>query len=305
MKKIAYGFLFVFIVSFCLGQTKINSVTKKNYCEWCQTCKCNLKPDDPAHFDPYYNGHLCENFNPKQADFSNEYYQLRVKTYSKEDDKLNEFLKYDFSPVWLTGDWVQNGVLGLNYQRIQIHIDNVIKNSENPYVYSIFGKSKVNNNICDFKGEIKLLKVFLYEDVDNEIPAEHKKYGELFASYLLSEDSTKMHSGIFKGVTECSFYLDSSERKIQLDESNSDADGYRNRDFVGIWKEYKTNQVKKCIWGDYRLPFTFDFDDGDGEMRPNDKYRKNGWQTYYSEEFIELPDGKYVLKDKWWLNNKK
>lgn len=62
-------------------------------------------------------------------------------------------------------------------------------------------------------------------------------------------------------------------------------DGYNNRNYVGIWLSYKTKAVKKCILGEYRLPYTFDFDIGDGEMRVNPKYASPEWEQWQSETF--------------------
>ena len=268
----------------------------KNYCGW---TGCKLKPDDPAHFDPYYNGHLCENFNPEQIDFSKEYFELETKGYLNNAGKLQRTSKCDFSPIWPTGE--QNGVLGRNYQRIRVHIDKVSV-SKNRDTYIVTGKSNVRNSICRFKGTIKLLKVFLNDSCDY---SEHKTCGDLFAEYLFYEDSNQNHSGVFKGITECSFYIDSTGKYAYVDESMSEADGYWNRSFVGTWTEYKTGITKKCIWGDYRLPFTFDFDCGDGEMMVRDKYKKNGWQTFGDgSEIISVGRDKWELKNKWWQGEK-
>jgi hypothetical protein len=80
------------------------------------------------------------------------------------------------------------------------------------------------------------------------------------------------------------------------------ADGYYNNTFVGTWKEYKTGKILKCIWGDGRLPYCFDFDGGAGELIPNDKYVANGWLGYPDNDFIYSDKCKcYLLKDKWWL----
>jgi hypothetical protein len=99
---------------------------------------------------------------------------------------------------------------------------------------------------------------------------------------------------------ECAVHLDKS--KMLLDESMDIADGYWNRTFVGTWTEYKTQKSKKCIWGDYRLPFTFDFDCGDGEMVICDKYVKNGWQTFnVGSEYVNTEDDKWVFRDTWWV----
>ena len=40
-----------------------------------------------------------------------------------------------------------------------------------------------------------------------------------------------------------------------------------NRSYVGTWQSYKNpTTVKRCMWGDNRLPFRFDFDIGAGEI---------------------------------------
>lgn len=40
-----------------------------------------------------------------------------------------------------------------------------------------------------------------------------------------------------------------------------------NRSYVGTWQSYKNPAtVKRCMWGDNRLPFRFDFDIGAGEI---------------------------------------
>jgi hypothetical protein len=271
---------------------------KKNYYK---TTGCILEADDPAHFDPYYNGHLCENFNPEQVDFSQEYLKLETKYMTKTSNILPEILKYNFSHIWPTNNTEQNGVLGRTYERIRIHIDDV-STSKNRYVYLIRGASNVANNICRFKGTIKLLQAYLNDSCYN---STFMKCGNLFAEYAFFEDSLQNHSGMFKGITECSFQIDSTDQNILLDESMDGADGYWNRSFVGTWTEYKTGIKKKCIWGDYRLPFTFDFDCGDGEMMVCEQYKKNGWQTFGDgTEFISIRENKRELKNKWWQQKK-
>jgi len=71
MKKTITILLMQLCLFFSIGQTK------KYYCK--------LPKNDPAHFNPYYNGHLCENFNPQQTDFSKEYLNLQTKRYAKKN----------------------------------------------------------------------------------------------------------------------------------------------------------------------------------------------------------------------------
>lgn len=277
------------------GQSIPKNTKFKNYCP---NQKCTLKPTDPAHFDPYYNHHLCENFNPDQIDFSKEYLQLQSRFYTKNANLLKQSLKNDFSNIWVSSNSEQNGVLGEKYQRIQVHIDKVSK-SDSQGKYWVIGKTKVMDNVCDFKGSIFITNLTMHDYRNN---TAHKKRGKLLTKYLFYEDSTQYHTGIFAGVTECSFYLDSTGKHMQVDESAIQADGYWNRTFVGTWTQYKTTKAMKCIWGDYRLPFTFDFDCGDGEMMVCEKYKLNGWQKFGDgSEYIKGANGQMEIKDKWWL----
>lgn len=231
-----------------------------------------------------------------KTDFSKEYYQQRTNFFSKYADSLSKATQYDFSSIWPTIDDQQNGVLGQNYQRIQFHIETVTKSRKNSNTYIVTGKTKVNNNICNFKGEIKLQKIFYLNCEDDQ----KKKCGVLLANYIFYEDSSQYHSGFFEGVTECSFYYDSTGSKMLLDKTYDGADGYENRTFVGTWTDYRSKQVKKCIWGDYRLPFTFGFDCGDGEMKICDEYVKNGWQSFNARTEYQIKDSKGKFLYKWW-----
>jgi len=265
--------------------------------QFCDKERCSLPKNHEAHSDPYYNGHLCENFNPKQADFSSEYLKLQTESISKlstdKTDTLRDY-KFDIDSLFNTGEFQQNGVIGLDYKRIRIHISQT-KQKDDKLEFIISGKSNVSGNICDFEGTLKVSHI--YEINENyEFPGQ----ASLFAEYEFFEDSTQNHVGVFKGVFECAVYINHDTKEIKLDESFSIADGYYNRTYVGIWKSYNSGIEKKCIWGDYRLPFTFDFDQGDGEMMVNVKYIENGWETFGDGSEYEYSTGKAKLKNQWW-----
>jgi hypothetical protein len=266
----------------------------KEVMSYCESSGCRLPKDHEAHFDPYYNGHLCENFNPQQADFSGTY--LRLRKGDGGSGVLNELLQYDLSAIWLTPDHHQNGIIGLDYKRIKIHIHEVKKDTQDARLYHVKGTSNVSGNICDFTGQIRLLKALP--------PGEESEYensGELFVTYTFYEDKTQKHVGVFKGVFEAFYYLDKDKKRGFIDESAAVADGYFNRTYVGTWTGYDSKTPKKVIWGDYRLPFTFDFDCGDGEMMICEKYVHNGWASFNSGEEYVFVDNKAVIKDKWWM----
>jgi hypothetical protein len=56
------------------------------------------------------------------------------------------------------------GFIGEDYQRFYIHYLSVTKVNNYPYVYKITGKTRVKNNICNFTGQIRILKAVLYEE---------------------------------------------------------------------------------------------------------------------------------------------
>lgn len=268
---------------------------KNGRCAW--EGRCPIGKDNPAHFDPYYNGHLCENFDPKQVDFASTYESLRSRKQSKLQDRLPEVGGMDFSGVWLSGGWAQDGVLGGNYRRIEIHVDHANRKAGAPRVYEVRGRSRVGRNVVAFRGEIELVHLYGTECDD---PAR-KGCGDLFGRYVFREDSAGARNGVFRGVVESWVVVGPGGRGV-LDTSDAEADGYWNRSYVGTWTEYVTENVKTCIWGDRRLPFTFDFDCGDGEMVVCDRYVSNGWRTFNAHaETIETPDGRREPKDKWWL----
>jgi hypothetical protein len=232
------------------------------------------------------------NYSESQIDLSQEFYANRIKCFSylpQKKDITDKIKKFDCSEIWTKySDKVsQNGVIGINYQRIRIHISKVLKNQVQTNNYLVFGKSKVNNVICSFKGTIRI--VTAYEFTSEE--EGHRETGRmLLAEYQFEEqDCNAGRGGTFKGVLESEFFLDEKLGKALLDDSNSTADGYANNTFVGTWTGHPTGKPKKCIWGDHRLPFTFDFDVGDGDVHVNDKYKENGWDSFGKDTF-----------DRWW-----
>jgi len=253
--------------------------------------------NNETNFDPYYNGNVSKYFDEKQADFSKEYLKFQTENLSKistdNTEKIRAY-KFDTDSLLNTGDFEQNGIIGLNYKRIRIHISHT-KQIDKKLEFTIIGKSNVSGNICDFRGTLKILKV--YEITENyDFPGQ----ASLFAEYEFYEDHTQKHVGTFKGTFECSILIDHNTKEIKFDESFKVADGYYNRTYVGVWKSYNSKTVKKCIWGDYRLPFTFDFDYGDGEMMVNPKYVNNGWKTFNNSSEYEYSEGKIRLKKQWW-----
>ena len=101
-------------------------------------------------------------------------------------------------------------------------------------------------------------------------------------------------------------FTDDVPNTIRVDNREQDGDGYMNRSFVGTWQSYKNSAiVKRCMWGDGRLPFRFDFDIGNGEMKVNPKYASPEWDRllHFKDLDIVEPesgDSRATYKKPWW-----
>jgi hypothetical protein len=271
--------------------------------------------------DAYRENDSNKPYNPPQTGIGKEFLDSRLqsKSLSGLKNELPKSLNYDYGSIWLTENNTrlrginthknrpQNGVIGINYQRIEMYIGKAVRSKDMADTYLVTGKSKVNDSICDFLGEIRLTNLFYIDCDDDSAPADRPKQANspkcavLFAEYLFYENSAQNNTGVFSGTMECS--VRTHKTKMLLDESMYFADSYSNRTFVGTWTDYKTKVSKKCIWGDHRLPFTPGFDCGDGEMAVCKEYVKYGWQPYQdgSESAWNEKEQKYDIKDKWWL----
>jgi hypothetical protein len=236
-------------------------------------------------------------FAQKEAtDFKNK--QLGNK-YLAQIELKGQLAKYDFSRLFTNSDnSVIYGFIGNNYQRIRIKLIRVTKDSLSPDTYHIYGKSMVKNNIDGFKGTIKISNIRKLKDMMYGADEEYKNKGikgeyVILADYTFSENKGQNHSGVFKGVCESDFYLDKNS-KVHYDDIEMNADGYTNNQFVGQWISYNSNIIKKCNWGDYRIPDSGQFDIGAGDFSPHgydNKYLKNGWQNI---------DDQKAESAKWW-----
>jgi len=243
------------------------------------------------------------------TDLAKEYLESRLRDQKRLNHKeeLSKLLTYDYSSIWLTEnkprssdkyttkDSPQSGVIGLNYQRIDIYIGKVTKSNYNADTYIITGKSKVNKNICNFSGEIRLIKLFYkdcnedfeeYETAEPPKRAKSTKCAVLFAEYVFYEDSAQNHTGVFKGIMVCDVYTDKTKMLLN-EEALGYPHGYLNRTFVGTWTDYKIQKPKHCIWSDGFPPYSGYMRYGDGDYVFCPEYLKYGWQT--------------CDDDKWWL----
>ncbi|MBN9386224.1 MAG: hypothetical protein J0H74_36030 [Chitinophagaceae bacterium] len=229
---------------------------------------------------------------------------------SKTIDYLSPIKKYDLSKLW-RADSIQTegngekvpfpeplGYIGSNYQRFYIHYITVTKDKNNPYVYHVYGKTKVKNNICSFKGTITITRAILDKVSDNP---EYKQ-GSVTGDIVFKEDSTQSSSGVFRGKVETDFTLD-KKGLLNYDALMAVADGFNNNQCSTTWTSYKTGKSQKCNWGDYRIPDSRNLDSGAGCVVINEKYIGNGWQTFvaaYGSSDKNTKKAQQFEETEWW-----
>ena len=266
-------------------------------------------------YNPFYYPELSEYADSNQIDFSSEYRKwLMPDSSEKFEDITLELLDSGYvferslfnSELFIYEDingkslyfkeTPFDGVLGEKYARIEMFINPEVERTDS-LTFKVKGKSKVKKNVCDFTGEIHIEHIYnIWERADDPGSPD---YYVMVCNYLFKEDETQYGTGFFKGTYGVYCHIDKANKKVCFDIDLGGGDGYNNRNYVGTWQSYKTKAEKKCIWGDYRLPYTFDFDIGDGEMRVNPKYNSPEWEQWQSESFN--PDEKV----RWWENSQK
>jgi len=192
-------------------------------------------------------------------------------------DFSQKILNYDLSKDWMTETSSLDGFIGSNYYRILFHLSSIKKDSEKKNLYHIIGKDKLRNNICNFTGTLTISKAYKYYFSDSTEP-----YILVIADYVLYEDKTKTHSGIFKGTMRSFYRYDTKKKTITISESEDEGGKKSKRfTFVGTWKEYNSLTYKQCIWGADRFPYASNFDVGCCcGMSISEEYRKYGWETW-------------------------
>ncbi|QHS57671.1 hypothetical protein GWR56_19765 [Mucilaginibacter sp. 14171R-50] len=242
--------------------------------------------------------------------------QTEAEKFSKEnlsDTRLSptelksKLIRYDYSKLFtVTNNAFVYGFIGDNFQRIRLKIISITKDPGSPYTYQVYGKSMVKNNIDDFKGIITITNIRKYKQtsygVDDELKGKGIK-GQylLIGTYNLGEAATQEHAGVFKGTFRSGFYLDKNNA-VHYDDIDKNADGYSNNQFVGQWISHNKKLIKKCNWGDYRIPNAEALDIGAGEFSPTDKYLSAGWQTVRDayNNTASSAKAKQVENAKWW-----
>lgn len=213
----------------------------------------------------------------------------------------------DFSTLWTTAvNWKVFGFIGDDYQRLRIKMLSVIKDPSEPLLHRVYGKDMVKHNICEFQGELSITNIRRYASTSSgvdEAYADSAVQGQYLVggTYRFLEDPVQRHSGTLQGTFVSYFYID-AKGGIRYDDIEDVADGYCNNQFVGTWTSSKGDLVKRCNWGDSRIPNAEALDGGAGEFGPDEKYAPNGWQSYLDAYFYAGPRERALAIERaeWW-----
>ncbi len=166
------------------------------------------------------------------------------------------------------------GMIGDDIQRMEIVFLSTKRMSKNEY--EVIGKSKVKNNICDFKGVIEVLSVEKSEIEGKSDESPNIVDGKITGKYHFLEDKSQPGTGSFDGVFEIYWAYDDNDTIGLADIWYTQSD--YTIVFDGSWKSYQTGKIKKACWSDYKACFPDDFNRSDGpDLIPDEKYRSKGW----------------------------
>ena len=182
----------------------------------------------------------------------------------------------------------------------------IIQNPFNPYEYFAYGKTRVKENIRVFQGTIRVTRARLYDEVDRPVDSDGLqgyKQGYVECEVILFEDRKETATGVFSGKLTTGFLID-DKGEFRYAAIKFFSDWFNNNQFVGTWTSYRTNVTRRAHWGDWRIPQSGDLDIGAGEFSVNERYRKNGWESYMilwlSNDAQERERARRKEREQWW-----
>lgn len=194
-----------------------------------------------------------------------------------------------------------DGFFGTDHYRIQFYFSKVWKDSLNPLVYHLVGKSKFKENIAPFAGTIVLEKAMKFTDPKVNVDEFTYDKDSLKSSYSLvgklqfEEDKKLNHAGVFAGDFKMEIaYMASGERFLWhfSPSIGSKGAGYAS---AGNWQQYGKPNVKPFVFGKDIFMFAndilADFSYGERDIQINEKYVHLGWDNYWEQ-------------DEWWIDAK-
>ena len=246
----------------------------------------------------YFNGNVEKNDNDEAGLFSVRCVQ-NTETTAKtaETSDFIEYKSIDVSKFW-GNERDFFGKIGSKQQKMGIVFLSTRRISEKEY--EVIGKSKVKNNICDFKGIMEVQQI----DFESDDPSVVSSIGGKFRFY---EDKNQSNTGEFEGEFSISWY---ENYDIYLDIGSGRPDVY-NKDsrlptvveFRGTWKGYNSTTKSTVRWGNEEHVFPGSWNDGQ-EFTLAKNYREIGWGPFFDrkssdEETRKKAEAEY---QKLWVN---
>ena len=203
------------------------------------------------------------------------------KSYNKDEMVNRDFSKILSNQFRYNNDPISTyiGIFGPKYRRIDFHLKAIKKGQH----FSVTGKSKLEENVRELKGQMKLKKVLLRE----QDYITDSLYIGLF-DCKLQEPGDKDGDGIFTGIFTTVFYIKDNE--IQLFKTSSGDEPNFANTFVGKWTRYNSSIERKVIFSFHpaglyeKLPFCDEmytikgFNDDYYVIKS--EYEKFGWKDY-------------------------
>lgn len=221
---------------------------------------------------------VLETFENKSTDINDEILISEILKYHSYDSIFQLVKKMDIGHLFTTDSYSMDGSIGDDSKRLRIHIATAIKSPEDSILYKIIGKTKVNSNICDFTGNIRVTSFNKYRDeLDDEGEPPYEVLGSVSGDFEFYEVKSQKGSGVFRGTFSINWNIYQSKLTI-----GSAWYTYNESmvNFSGTWTSYETGNKKVVCWGDKPSCLPSDFNCSDGpDLIPCDEYAKNGWET--------------------------
>ena len=221
------------------------------------------------------------------------------------DVPMKDLAARNFDSIWLTPHRKSTlGFVGSDYQRVRIRFltvtresvtkEGVTRERKSPPVFAVTGKTMVREVICAFKGRIEVTEA---KGIRTPKDSSNRR-AVLMGRYRFDEDAHCRDPGRFKGVFTSNILL-VGKTGVRYDTLEREADGFWNNAFVGTWKKPGDSLASICNWGDYRIPYSGNLDEGVGEFSVAADYRRFGWERYVNA----VNGDKAAINaeaDRWW-----
>jgi hypothetical protein len=198
------------------------------------------------------------------------------------------------------------GMIGDENRKMGIALLSLVRTDDK--LYEVTGKSKVRDNICDFRGvmEVQSAEVGITTYDSTEYFA-----GRIAGKYLFEEDRNQASTGVFEGTFEI-LWNNENLPTYFTSIAHGEVEFNVGATFTGTWKSYRTGASRKACWSNLWVCKPCCINDGqelwvDESNRSSgwaleidrDKYLRENWDWKYATEKIkEHPE--YLGWHEWW-----